>query len=412
MPTYINPNAAGQNFYNPYGNGFQYGSQLTSGGYGSGINIGSLASGLGGAVVGGALNLISQGMQNRQQEYFYNQYMSPAARMEQMREAGINPNLAAQGISGASAPQMTAAQPTGAFTGIGEQLGASVNNALTAESILTSNQLNKANRDSILLDNDIKRIELGMKPQMMEAELEDVRSRAAQQREQVNLINKEIEKYSQEIDNLKEEKNLIIAQEGEIEYRKKLEQAETNKANAEAQRTQLTNKYGVAPGDEKYNYYKACVEYGEDSEQAKKELSKLYNTEYSTSRGAVDANPVMKNFNSESDAIDSLNSAISQCGKNEVELYRKFSSGEIDESQYRGKMEENDRLREDLRSQLKGAKKAYSKSEYKTGYHTQWQDKSSQLIDGAFRITSSVAGAVILSGGLKGKSSNPIGFHR
>lgn len=86
-----------------------------------------------GAGVGLAGNLISQSMQNRKQEEFYNKYMSPAARMAQMRAAGINPNAAAQGISGASAPQMAAASPTGAFNSIGEQLGQSANTALTAQ---------------------------------------------------------------------------------------------------------------------------------------------------------------------------------------------------------------------------------------------------------------------------------------
>ena len=52
-----------------------------------------------------------------------------------MMEAGINPNAAAQGISGSAAPQMTAAAPSSAMTGIGEQLGNSVNSALTAAAI-------------------------------------------------------------------------------------------------------------------------------------------------------------------------------------------------------------------------------------------------------------------------------------
>jgi len=34
----------------------------------------------------------------------YNMYMSPQARMAQMKAAGINPAAAAQGVSGSSAP--------------------------------------------------------------------------------------------------------------------------------------------------------------------------------------------------------------------------------------------------------------------------------------------------------------------
>lgn len=88
-----------------------------------------------GPVLGAGMNMLGTFMQNRQQEAFYGDYMSPAARMAQMRAAGINPNAAAQGISGSAAPQMNAAAPTSAFTGIGEQLGNSVNTMLTADSI-------------------------------------------------------------------------------------------------------------------------------------------------------------------------------------------------------------------------------------------------------------------------------------
>lgn len=80
-------------------------------------------------------NALAQNAQNHEQERFYNMYMSPSARMAQMKAAGINPNAAAQGISGSSAPQMNAAAPTSAFNGIGELFGNSVNTALTAKAI-------------------------------------------------------------------------------------------------------------------------------------------------------------------------------------------------------------------------------------------------------------------------------------
>ena len=99
-----------------------------------------------GPVLAAGMNFAGQYMQNQQQEYFYNKYMSPAARMAQMRAAGINPNAAAQGISGSSAPQMNAAAPTGAFNDIGAQLGNSVNTALTADAIKAG--INKTNAET------------------------------------------------------------------------------------------------------------------------------------------------------------------------------------------------------------------------------------------------------------------------
>lgn len=86
-----------------------------------------------GPILGALANFGSTVYQNRQQEYFYNKYMSPAARMAQMRAAGINSNAAAEGIAGSSAPQMTAATPNNAFGALGEALGNSANTALTAD---------------------------------------------------------------------------------------------------------------------------------------------------------------------------------------------------------------------------------------------------------------------------------------
>lgn len=104
-----------------------------------------------GPVLAAGMNFAGQYMQNQQQEYFYNKYMSPAARMAQMRAAGINPNAAAQGISGSSAPQMNAAAPTGAFNDIGAQLGNSVNTALTANAIKAG--INNTNAETDLTNS-------------------------------------------------------------------------------------------------------------------------------------------------------------------------------------------------------------------------------------------------------------------
>lgn len=81
--------------------------------YGVGGSPAAAAKGIGGLasfipyigpMLGAGMNLMATGMQNRQQERFYGEYMSPEARMAQMRAAGINPNAAAQGISGSAAP--------------------------------------------------------------------------------------------------------------------------------------------------------------------------------------------------------------------------------------------------------------------------------------------------------------------
>lgn len=104
-----------------------------------------------GPFLGAAFNMASMGIQNSEQERMYNMYMSPQARMAQMKAAGINPAAAAQGVSGSSAPQMNAAAPSSAFTGLGEQLGNSVNTALTADAIRAG--INKTNAETELTNS-------------------------------------------------------------------------------------------------------------------------------------------------------------------------------------------------------------------------------------------------------------------
>lgn len=118
---------------------------------------GSLLSGGLGSILSTGLNLIGQASQNRKQEEFYKKYMSPEGRRNQMVQAGINPAAIAQGISGSSAPQMTAAAPTNAFDGVGEQLGSSVNNALSAEAIKANIANTQADTAATRLENDFNR---------------------------------------------------------------------------------------------------------------------------------------------------------------------------------------------------------------------------------------------------------------
>ena len=131
----------------------QYGVNMQSPSASVASGLGGLASAMPfiGPILGAGLNIYAQQQQNAKQEAFFEQYMSPQARMAQMRAAGINPNAAAQGISGASAPQMNAAAPTGAFSSLGEQLGNSVNNALSAKAI--SAGIDKTNAETDLTNS-------------------------------------------------------------------------------------------------------------------------------------------------------------------------------------------------------------------------------------------------------------------
>lgn len=147
-------------YNNPYANPYaaanlQYGVNMPSPSSASSDSSAALgaASGLAslipyaGPFVSAALNFAGTWYQNYKQEQFYNDYMSPQARMSQMVAAGINPNAAAQGISGSSAPSISAAPMSNAGTGVGEQLGNSVNTALTAGLIKSETEKNESEKN-------------------------------------------------------------------------------------------------------------------------------------------------------------------------------------------------------------------------------------------------------------------------
>lgn len=108
-----------------------------------------------GSLISGGLNLIGMNMQNRQQEKFYEEYQSPEARMKQMVEAGINPNTAAAGIAGSATPSMQAAGYPD-MTSIGDALGNSVNNALSAEIMRADVEQRDAQTENIKTDTKLK----------------------------------------------------------------------------------------------------------------------------------------------------------------------------------------------------------------------------------------------------------------
>lgn len=145
---------SGMYYNNPYANPYaaqnlQYGVNMPAPSSGGAEALGTastLASFIPyvGPLVSAGLNFAGQAYQNYKQEQFYNDYMSPQARMAQMKAAGINPNAAAEGISGAAAPSMVAAAPSSAGNGVGEQLGNSVNTALTADAIRSQSEKNYA----------------------------------------------------------------------------------------------------------------------------------------------------------------------------------------------------------------------------------------------------------------------------
>ena len=250
MGNLINPQAAGANFGNFGGFGPQYGSQLSSTASGLG-NVASLAAGGIGSVVGAGMNLLGMYMQNKQQERFYNQYMSPSAQMAQMRKAGINPNLAAQGISGSGPANMQAAsmsEGAGVSGNIASLIGNSVNNALTASNI-------QADTSNKIADTEVKKETGRLVRTQADFEVSTFDDRAAALKKANKLTDYQIEQlrpyaenadqwYKINFDNLNEQVNKLRKEQKEID-----EQIE----NLKKQRKLWDSEIGVNESTKRYN---------------------------------------------------------------------------------------------------------------------------------------------------------------
>lgn len=370
---------------------FQYGTSMPS----SGFDLSSLIAPVGGSILGAGLNFLGSAYQNYKQAQFYDKYMSPQARMEQMRAAGINPNAAAQGISGSSAPQVTASQPNGAFTGIGEQLGNSVNTALSAANIVADTKQKEVQAEGQDIQNKIAEVELGMKPDMVSAELDDLRESANQRRQAISESKEKIKEIKQNIANLKAEEIYTIAKEGQVAYENRL--MEANRQLAEQERLlkkaeeELTRVNKEIQIKERDNYL-----------TPEQRIKMPIETQY-------DIDPVRKDFRTEHDAIATCDAGIKECERIEVELFRKFERGELSTEEYQKAIDENDVNRRELQDAKKSAQKAFEKMSYKNGYHTWWQDNTTHVIDAVTRLASSVVVATGISTSPKGKGLTSYG---
>lgn len=303
---------SGMYYNNPYVNPFaaqnlqqmpmQYGVDTSSEALSAAGGVASMIPVVG-PLLGAGLNMASQAMQNAKQEEFYSKYMSPQARMAQMRAAGINPNAAAQGISGSSAPQMNAASPTGAFSSLGEALGNSVNTALTAGNIAAQTHNLEVQTEGQDLMNKMTEVELGIKPSMVAAQLDDLKASAQQKYQAVAQSKEEVKKIGEEIEKLKKEQGLIEAQEGAIEYDNKLKEAETRLAAAKKALTdsekQLTDVNRQIQEKERDNYLTPA----ERIEKEAKETAKAPVTE--TPQGKI-AQMYIDEMNKDLEWIDKL----------------------------------------------------------------------------------------------------------
>jgi cell fate (sporulation/competence/biofilm development) regulator YlbF (YheA/YmcA/DUF963 family) len=213
-------------------------------------------------------------MQQLASTSYQNWYNSEPERMKRMREAGINPYLAAQGIAGASGSNGVAASPAQAQSKVPELLGGA-GSALSAmgsgfgsvvNGISTAMKL-RSEIDKIDSETALNFEQLGFTK--FQSKAMELRLKYMDEKEQIAVwqaladFDKTKAEYSNlvathsnllaQYDEIIARKDLLIAEEGEVKAREILNEAMTNKANVEAawitQQNEFFEKHGYRAGD-------------------------------------------------------------------------------------------------------------------------------------------------------------------
>ena len=254
----------------------------------------SAGASLGANLIGGGVGLLGSFMNYQYQREMMddqNAYNLPINQLRRLTEAGVNPNVAMSMMNNGSMAPSTYSNIQGPVPAdIGSYVGQGMRDYVASrvsESDIAKNEADAAvaeeSAKGIKLDNDLKSKELGNYDERFKTEMDEKRGNIAKMAADVKKIDKEIDKINQEIDNLKEQKDSIIAERGLVEYEKMVKSAQARKENAEAEKQELTNKYGVAPGDPWYKYYEAVQKYGADSDEANDAYQVAYDAEYAKS---------------------------------------------------------------------------------------------------------------------------------
>lgn len=374
--------------------------------------LGSLASLAGpvGGIIGAGMNLIGASLENKRQEEFYNKYLTPQAQMQNMIKAGINPNAAAQGIAGNS-PQNINAAPT---ANLGQAAAEAVNAGSgvvqsVAQSRLAEAQAQAAEMQArnIEMDTNLKEVEYGYKPDLMSAELDNRRNQNRLVIQEIKQSGEEIKKIGEEVKKIREEKDSIVAERGLVEYEKSLKEAETRAETAAANLQNTMAKLNNQSYEAQLNRaIKKGMESGDWSDFDSLTEHVDYGREKAKERGKYDSNPIQKDFSDSYHAMKTISDLKRQTIQNQKQLSLDFAAGKtnLTDEEYTRLDREMSQLIQDCENQYKSAERAFNKRAYQNGYHTQWQDRSAQLIDIGGRLLNTVTGALILRSGMQGRA--------
>lgn len=378
FPTTINPNGA---------MGAALGIQSLGNVVSSFNPMSMLTQGIG-SLIGGAFDIWKQNRQWKKQEEWYNKYQSPQAQMQQMAEAGINPNTAAAGIAGNGAGQSMSPTSVNSIGGqLGSLIGGSYNSAVDAASTqMMTKQAQaqtrdlEASADNKMLQNDMLRVQLGLEPERIKTEIQEKRQNAILLGQKVLESKQAVENAKAEEKNIRQQYNNLVAEEGETKAKERLDNASAAAAKADAAYKSVMTTLEKNSPEGQYAY--AVLKYGPDSDEAKAALKRLEEYEYRKARGQYNADPEHYQFNSALDAKNELPKLLDEYIQQQKDLTYEYMRGNLKRKEYFDRDKEIRNNIEEVKKLINSADKAFAKEAYKNGYHTQWQNSVDSMVKG------------------------------
>lgn len=325
-----------------------------------------------GSVLGAGLNLLGVGLQNRQNERYYEEYASPVAQMSQMKQAGINSNAAAQGIAGANAQTPTAASMNdgvGIASNIAELLGGSVNSMLQAKNLQSQTDNVDAQTAATKLqtrfDSDsysdrlaylenlglisheqyVQAAEYSSKyPEILSQGLEETKSRIRSNDAQVKVLDQQEKNLKEEVSKIKEEirklKSDELVNESIIGVNRATENLRYQEAYLREKEQELSGiqvKKAQLGADSNVELKYREIEANDGTEAANKWLEGVYELYNVVNRASEDAKPLTQEQRS---IIARHDEIIERC-QSEVDYYReKYDNvGSLRKDWIRGNLE-------------------------------------------------------------------------
>lgn len=210
----------------------------------------AIAASLIGAGVAAGGNIFSLYEQNRLNESYYNQFLSPVAQKRQMLAAGINPNAAAQGISGSFNPSFQSASASEA-AGVSGEVGELLANSVNMEAVRRNTD---ADTDNVKTDTEGKKIENEWNQQTFQARIdelakknqwsdEDIKRMQAFNKYADDLYNWNSQKAKQDVENAKKQWELFKSEISKNEKLAELYDEQTGEVNQHKQKLYWETEY-------------------------------------------------------------------------------------------------------------------------------------------------------------------------